>query len=166
MSFERLFSYDIAAEPCGSDYISFINDACAQSDAVMMVFCVRRNSKMQHSVMKDIRRKLEPWRIKTRHDPQWPVTESHDNSLQFTIDLYEPSKEIREYLYTAQRLYGWNGEGSPEDICFFRNHHCWLATCSHEEFGWIETDAPVAGAIKPYAEPIHKPNVINYIESY
>lgn len=161
-----MIAYDIVKEPTGIDYTCFIDSACDLSDAVMMVFCVRQGSKQQHSVMKETRHKLALWRIKSRHNPEWPITKSFDDRVAFTIDLYRPSQEVREYLYTAQRLYGWIGEGGAEDICFFRNNHCWMATCSHEEFGWIETDIPIPSILLPYVELIHEPNIINYIETY
>ena len=76
-----MIAYDIVKEPTGIDYTCFIDSACDLSDAVMMVFCVRQGSKQQHSVMKETRHKLALWRIKSRHNPEWPITKSFDDRV-------------------------------------------------------------------------------------
>lgn len=32
------------------------------------------------------------------------------------------------------------GPNLPEDICFFKNGKPWFASCSHEEYEFVETD--------------------------
>lgn len=61
--------YDISTEPCDEQYHSFIDYAIAHSDAVMLIFSVKKGSKLQ-------------------------------------------------------------GEAK------IKKNQCWLATCSHEQFGW------------------------------
>ena len=44
--------YDIATEPCNEQYCSFVDYAITHSDAVMLVFSIKKGSKLQGDVMK------------------------------------------------------------------------------------------------------------------
>lgn len=158
--------YDIATEPYDEQYHALIDYAVAHSDAVMLVFSTKKGSKFQGNTMRAIRNHLKEWRMKTRHDAQWPVTTSHDTRWNFTIDLYAPSLEVKEYLLSQKSLYAWGRNGVPGDISFFRNNHCWLASCSLEEFGWISLDEEPQLSFMQCLKKIDNPNDVSYFEDY
>ena len=157
--------YEYIKEPQSNQYYELISYACRQSDAVMMVFSHKKSNKTQAAQMRRIRKELSPWRIKTRHDSQWPVTESHNKSQVFAIDLYKPCEAIEVFLKQTNRLFGW-GDNQPYDISFFRDHYCWLATCSHEEFGWIISETKLPPFLSDCVAIIENPNNMNYYEEY
>lgn len=158
--------YDIVIEPCEAQYNALIEYAFSRSDAIMLVFSVRKGSKIQGDTMRGIRKQLAKWRIKTRHNAQWPVTTSYDSNQNFTIDLYTPSSGIKDYLLTQKSLFAWGRNGLPGDIAFFQDHQCWLATCSHEEFGWIMLDEDPPKLVSSCLEKIANPNDVAYHENY
>lgn len=158
--------YDIATEPCDEQYHSLIDYAIAHSDAVMLVFSVKKGSKLQGEAKRTIRKQLAQWRIKTRRDSQWPVTTSYDTCRDFTIDLYTPSQEVKAYLMTQTRLFAWGENGAPQDIAFFKKNQCWLATCSHEQFGWADLDEAPSELFMQCLTKVHNPKGNVYNESY
>lgn len=157
--------YEFIKEPQSSQYYELISYACEQSDAVMMIFSHKKGNISQTEKIRRIRKELSPWRIKTRHDSQWPVTRSCDQSRVFAIDLYKPCIAIEEFLKQTDRLFGWR-DNQPYDISFFRDHYCWLATCSHEEFGWITSENKLPLFLSDYVAIIENPNDVNYYEYY
>ncbi len=158
--------YDIVTEPCDEQYDSMIDYAMTHSDAVMFVFTVKKGSKLQGDAMRAIRRQLAAWRIKSRHDAQWPVTASYDTRQTYTIDLYRPSQAVKDYLLTQRSLYAWGDHGAPGDIAFFKENQCWLATCSHEKFGWISVKEKPQVSFMPCLKEIPNPNDVTYYECY
>ena len=157
--------YEFIKEAQLDQYYELISYACRQSDAVMMVFSHKKSNKLQAAQMRRIRKELSPWRIKTRHDSQWPVTESDDKSQVFAIDLYKPCEAIEKFLKQTDRLFGW-GDNQPYDIAFFREHNCWLATCSHEKFGWIISEKKLPPYLSGCVAIIENPNNVYYYEDY
>ena len=157
--------YEFIKEPQSDQYYELISYACRQSDAVMMVFSHKKGSTSQIEKIRTIRKDLSPWRIKTRHDSQWPVTTSYDKSQVFSIDLYKPCAEIESFLKRIDRLFGW-ADNQPYDISFFRNNYCWLATCSHEEFGWIVSETKLPPLLSECIALIENPNSVDYYEKY
>lgn len=157
--------YEFIREPQSNQYYELISYACKQSDAIMMVFSHKKGDISQIAKTHRIRKELSPWRIKTRHDSQWPVTKSYDKSQAFTIDLYRPCTEIENFLKQTNRLFGWE-ESQPYDISFFREHCCWLATCSHERFGWLISETKLPSYISECVSIIENPNDLNYYENY
>ncbi len=158
--------YDIASEPCGDQYLALLDFAIARSDAVMLVFQTKIGSRMQSSVAKRIRKQLAPWRIKTRHDPRWPVTISYDTQYRFTIDLYAPSMELKHFLASAQHLYGWSEPGMPIDTAFFNQNECWLATNFHEKYGWLCTTDKISPLFTNCLQVLSNPNNVAFHEDY
>ena len=158
--------YDIATEPCGEQYCTFVDYAITHSDAVMLVFSIKEGSKLQGNAMRTIRKQLAQWRIKSRHGAQWPVTTTHDSKRNYTIDLYLPSQAVKNYLLTSNSLYAWGNNDTPGDIAFFRKNQCWIATCSHEEFGWINLEEEPQASFMQCLKKIPHPNDVTYYESY
>lgn len=164
--------YDIAREPCAEQYAALIEFACRHSDAVMLVFSARAGSKMS-SGLRGIRKKLAPWRIKTRREvptrdkgASWPVTISYDTRVEFTIDLYWPSSEVQSFLLSVPSLYGWFEKGLPEDVCFFMNHECWLGSCSHEQVGWISTEEELPASLMECLSEVEDSGKAPFHEDY
>lgn len=154
--------YDMITEPCDAQYRALMDYAMAHSDAVMLVFSVKKGSKLQNDTKRTVRNQLAPWRIKSRHDAQWPVTTSYDTRYLFTIDLYKPSQEVIDYVLSKNSLYSWGENGDPCDIAFFRENECWMATCSHEKFGWLVLEEEPSASFMQCLKPIPHPNDIEF----
>lgn len=164
--------YDIAREPCAEQYAALIEFACRHSDAVMIVFSARAGGKMS-SGLRGIRKKLAPWRIKTRRDVptrdkgvSWPVMISYDTRMEFTIDLYRLSGEVQSFLLSVPSLYAWFEKGLPEDLCFFKNHECWLGSCSHERCGWISTQEELPAQLMDCLSEVEDSGEAPFYEAY
>ncbi len=158
--------FEFKSEPCHEQYSDLIEYACSQSDAVMLVFSVKKGSILQNYKTQKRRKMLSQWRIKTRHDANWPVTISYDTRYSFMIDLYKPSPEVKDFLLSVPSLYAWGKHGLPEDLAFFLDHECWLATCSHEEFGWILSQNKLPIHFMDFLAIVTEPNDVSFHEEY
>ncbi len=158
-------TYQFTQEPCLEQYRALIEFACSRSDAVMLVFSSKAGSKLS-SGRRSIRKKLSPWRLKTRHGNSWPVMISYDTRTEFTIDLYRPSDEVKNYLLSVPSLYAWFENGLPEDLCFFMNHECWLASCSHERFGWLSSQEKPPAQLMEFLSEVEDSGEAPFYEEY
>ena len=157
--------YEFIKEPKQMQYRELIAYACSRSDAVMMVFPYEQNDAIRKGDVETIRKRLSPWRIKTRYDPQWPTTKNSDTACKFFIDLYNPIDEIKEFLLQINRLYGWR-DSFPCDISFFKNNYCWFATCTHEQYGWVITNTLLPLRYSEFLAIVEDPNDLTYYEEY
>ena len=158
--------YEFKRDPYMDQYAQFISFACDHSDAVMMVFLTEKGNSKENNSINNIRFHLSPWRIKSRHDPQWPVTICKDKKTMCTIDLYAPSAEIKSFLLSINHLFGWGTELPPTDIAFFQHNYCWIATCSHEKYGWVKAEMPLPTNYLDYLSPVNDPNDLTFFEEY
>ena len=158
--------YEFILEPKLNHYRYLVKYACSKSDAVMLISHHSKISKDQNRKADVIRERLSMSRIKTRNDAQWPVTESFDKNQEYFVDLYRPSAEVLAFLLERDGLYDWGKEGYPEDLSFFTDNNCWLATCSHEEFGWLISDEKIPEEIEPFLQLIDQPTSLMYYEEY
>lgn len=81
-------------------------------------------------------KELEPYRIKVRHNPEWPSTEVFMCPSEYTIALYGICPELLPLLLRPQSYLAWRYPHYPEDLSFFDDHRAWLFASSHE--GYIE----------------------------
>lgn len=135
--------YDLDEEPKGAQYKGLINYLCDHSDAVMLVFHTEWNeTKNDMRKIKKNREILAPYLVGTRNNPKWTVTTKlslQASDAQYFIDFYRICEPVRQYLSdTVNRLYKWELPKTPEDIAFFLKGNCIFASCSHEEFAWVD----------------------------
>lgn len=82
---------------------------------------------------------LEKYLIKQRHNPEWPGTKVFDDegmmNDQYTYDInfYSINPYTKEKLLSINSLYSWKYPYYPQDLAFFKNGKCLLASTAHEE---------------------------------
>lgn len=122
----------------GSAYERFIDYALAHTDAFMFVGCNYYNSRIYKTHVKPFIKELQPYAIKRRHDPQWPGTvQAGTDRYQRTIYFYRSDPNAAAVLKSAGRIFGWVYPYYPEDLAFFRQGYCWMASVAHEEYLWF-----------------------------
>lgn len=55
--------------------------------------------------------------------------------MLFNFPVEEVHKILKEH---GKSLFGWISPELPEDLMFYNDHQCLLATCSHEDFYMVD----------------------------
>ena len=87
------------------------------------------------SEMKEMKSKLAPFAVKTRHNSRWPGTNRTCNNHDWRHDivLYKTVPEAKEILLQVSDLSSWRFPNNPEDLAFFKEGKCWLYSTVHEK---------------------------------
>ncbi len=117
---------DILQEPIADTYRALINFACTECDTFSLVW-------------------QEGFDFTARTD-NWPGTRIVDRfALVRWYHLCVPTQQI---LKKAPGLYSWLAPDFPEDLAFFKQGECWMASISHEQCSWFTISAPAPLMIK------------------
>ncbi len=159
--------YSFQDEPRGAQYKRLINHCCQHSDAVLMMFMVfKYDVDHEAEIIQKTRQQLAPHRIKTRSDPNRPGTVSQDTRNTYMIDLYTANSDIQAYLLSVDGLFDWQLPHLPEDISFFKDGKCWLATCSHEKLAWLSCEEGALPELNDLLELEDDTNPVFFTEEY
>jgi len=52
----------------------------------------------------------------------------------FEVLFFKFDNPIKDYLLENCNFYQWLNPKYPEDVCFFKNGHCWLYSVAHEDY--------------------------------
>lgn len=125
----------------GEDYQTFVTFAMERSDAVMFVY--HTFGYQLKSQVREIRQKLKPFRVAYRDNSKsckkgnpeikWPQTISWTPTLIF-VETYRLSPEVKEIVRSADNIFAWQYPNRPDDLSFFNQGECWIATTAHEHF--------------------------------
>lgn len=124
----------------GDDYKKFASFALAHSDAIMLIYCAYGYPLKKK--IRDIRRMLRPFRIASRDNSksykkgipefEWPNTISRTKAL-ICAETYRLSPEVKEFVLSVDNIFAWMYPERPEDLAFFYQGECWIATTAHEQ---------------------------------
>ncbi len=94
----------------------------------------KNNMILCHQQRQPFIESMEPYKIKQRHDTQWPSTEIIYCNTPYTVAVYRVCEEIYPLLLKPGSYLAWRYPRYPEDLSFFKNNRCWLYASSHEEY--------------------------------
>lgn len=138
--------YGIFEDVNNETYCKFIQYALETCDAFMLVACsYTRSGRLKTKIKSDLKI-LKPYRIKVRHNPEWPNTLVLNtiysmNQYQHSINVYKATAELYDFLIKPGGMFKWEFPNNLEDLSFFRNGKCWFAVTAHEEFAFIYSDS-------------------------
>ena len=122
----------------GENYKTFVSFAMEHSDAMMLIYCGYGYPLK--------RRMLRPFRVASRDNSKslkkgkpefkWPSTISWTKAL-ICAETYRVSPEVKEIVLSVDDIFAWNYPQRPEDISFFYQGECWIATTAHEKLFFI-----------------------------
>lgn len=116
------------------EYKRLLGYAMKTSDAFMLVyFSQKKGGRLSRDVNK-IKQGLKPYRIKKRHNPDWPSTTSLDKRNKYIIEVYKSSLDVMDILLKPDSLFSWMPPHFPEDLSFFSHNKCWLSTSAHGKY--------------------------------
>lgn len=129
---------------CGRVYYDFLDYAFSKTDYFMLVY-VNYCGKGYSNKMRQFRRILEPFRVKSRSNPSWPGTlGTFSPQTTYKIIFYQTSDKAKESLKQVSCLSDWSSPNYPQDLAFFKGNQCWFYSVGHERIGAIihadETD--------------------------
>lgn len=118
-------------------YQDFIDYAFENSDCFMLVY-VNYYGKGYTAKQKYFKKSLEPFKIKSRTNPQWPGT-LHTNSCNTTykIVFYKNDNRAKDILKTVSSLSDFSRPNCAEDLSFFKGNQCWFYSVGHEKIAAI-----------------------------
>ena len=129
-------------------YQAFLAYMLRNSDVFSFTFCKRAEGEKTKKAIRLIADRLKRFKISSRQTHQWPGTVSFDPYL-YQLVYYRADEACLEVLKSRGGVYDWLYPEAPEDLCFYKNGYCWLATTSHEKMGFLYTDnAAVVTALK------------------
>lgn len=128
----------------GENYKTFVSFAMEHSDAIMLIYCGYGYPLKRR--IRDIRQMLRPFRVASRDNSKslkkgkpefkWPSTISWTKAL-ICAETYRVSPEVKEIVLSVDDIFAWNYPNRPEDISFFYQGECWIATTAHEKLFFI-----------------------------
>lgn len=121
----------------GQVYHNFLDYAFDETDYFMLVY-VNYNGNGYSKIMKDLRDKLKPYKVKSRTNPSWPGTpKTWCNNTTYQINFYRNTTEAKELLKSVDKLSDWSRPSYPQDLAFFKGNQCWFYSVGHEKIGAI-----------------------------
>lgn len=122
---------------CGQTYSDFLDYAFSETDFFMLVY-VNYYGKGYTRVMKDFKKKLDPFKVKSRTNPSWPGTSStFCLNTEYKIIFYRNCEEAKRILKSVTKLSEWSSPSYPQDLAFFKGNQCWFYSVGHEKIGAI-----------------------------
>lgn len=75
--------------------------------------------------------------IERKVQREWEMTKlAEDTAYVYYFQLNNSTKTfLKEH---GKSLFGWISPELPEDLMFYKDHQCLLATCSHEDFYMVD----------------------------
>ena len=120
-------------------YQTFLDYMLSNSDVFSFTYCKRDESEKTKKGIKAIADALKKYKVFSKQTNEWPGTVTYDHSLHKLV-LYCADINCIEVLKSKNGIYDWLYPAAPEDLCFYKNGSCWLATTSHEKMGFLYTD--------------------------
>ena len=129
----------------GTVYYNFIDYAFSNTDYFMLVY-VNYYGSGYSKVMKDFKRELQPYKVKSRTNPRWPGTlNTYCANTSYKVVFYRNEIKAKEILKKVDRLSAWSSPIYPQDLAFFKGNRCWSFSVGHEN---------IAGIINPTDEDV------------
>lgn len=122
---------------CDLVYQEFLDYAFDETDFFMLVF-VNYNGKGYTKAMKEFKKALQQYQVKSRNNPKWPGTLiTFSNNTTYKIIFYKNCEETKHILSRMKKLSDWTRPSNPQDLAFFRGNQCWFYSVGHEKIGAI-----------------------------
>lgn len=122
---------------CGKIYYSFVDYAFSQSDYFMLVY-VNYYGKGYSKIMKDFKKSLQPFKVKSRTNPTWPGTPyTYCANTTYKIVFYRNDIKAKEILKKVNKLSDWSRPDYPQDLAFYKGNNCWSFSVGHENIAGI-----------------------------
>lgn len=132
------FNQDNGTSVCRDQvYFEFLDYAFSKTDYFMLVY-VNYYGKGYKKNQKEIKNKLEPYRVKTRTNPSWPGTpETYSLNTTYKVIFYKNHPDALEILKSVSCIDAWSRPSNPEDLAFFKGNQCWFYSVGHEALAAI-----------------------------
>ena len=123
---------------CSGDvYFDFLDYAFKCADYFMLVY-VNYYGKGYSAIMKNFKKDLESFRVKTRTNASWPGTPAtFCPNTTYKIVFYRTVPEAKAILKRVKTLRGWSSPSYPQDLAFFKKNQCWFYSVGHENIAAI-----------------------------
>ncbi len=122
---------------CGQNYFDFLDYAFEETDYFMLVY-VNYYGKGYSKEMREFKKELQPYQVKTRTNPSWPGTlSSWCKDTTYKVIFYRNDMKAKDILKKVSRLDAWSRPGYPEDLAFFKGNQCWFYSVGHERIAAI-----------------------------
>ncbi len=129
----------------GKVYSDFIDYAFSVSDYFMLVY-VNYYGKGYSKTMREFKKLLQPFMVKSRTNPSWPGTlGTYCPNTTYKIVFYRNDQKAKEVLKRVDYLSQWSCPAYPQDLAFFKGNECWFYSVGHEK---------IAGIINPVDKDI------------
>lgn len=131
-------NYDLYYSDIVKKFINVLTYAFDTSDTFSFITMLKEKTNPEDCICKhdDWLKPLAPY-LKNRivGIQEWAVTRSGSkNNVMF---LYESCNQTKDIVLNMPNVFLALTENLPEDICFYRNGHDSLVTCSHEKFAYF-----------------------------
>ena len=115
-------------------YRKVIEYAFSRASHFMLVYFYETN-KGTTPQMKEMKSQLAPYKVKTRHNSEWPGTKCSfaKNYYHCDVVFYKTVPETKEILLAKETFGGWDYRIHPQDLAFFKGGTCWFYTTMHEK---------------------------------
>jgi len=121
----------------GQVYIAFLDYAFSKTDYFMLVY-INYYGKGYTKFQKEIKKKLEPYKVKSRSNPSWPGTLGMQcSNTEYRIVFYKNTLEAKEILKCVNGMNEWTAKKGPQDLAFFKGNQCWFYSVGHEAMAAI-----------------------------
>ena len=121
----------------GSAYYNFLDYAFEETDFFMLVY-VNYYGKGYSKIMREFKKALKPYKIKSRTNPSWPGTlATYCWNTTYKIIFYKNDVKARDILKKVDRLSAWSCPSYPQDLAFFKGNQCWSFSVGHEKIAGI-----------------------------
>ncbi len=121
----------------GERYFAFLEYAFSETDYFMLVY-VNYYGKGYSKKMKEIKKALEPYKVKSRSNPSWPGTLwSVCQDTEYKVVFYRNDERAKTVLKSVEKVSDWTRPGYPEDLAFFKGNICWFYSVGHEKIAAI-----------------------------
>lgn len=121
----------------GKVYHDFLDYAFSECDYFMLVYVNYYGNGYTRS-MKEFRKELEPFRVKSRANPCWPGTlNTYSRGTTYKVVFYKTEHAAKSILKRVEKLSDWTRPSHPQDLAFFKGNLCWFYSVGHEKIGAI-----------------------------
>lgn len=120
----------IINDPKAQTYKKLLDIAFEYSDSFILV--INKDLDTSKNLI-NVMNKLKNSLIEMKEESEWPSTKLWKDNTAY-IYYYKTTSNAKEILENeCNSLFGWLQPELPEDLCFFKDKKCWMATCSHED---------------------------------
>lgn len=121
----------------GDRYFHFLDYAFACADFFMLVY-VNYYGKGYSAIMKNFKKELEPFKVRSRTNPCWPGTPgTYSVNTTYKIVFYRTDEKAKVILKKVTSISDWKNPYYPQDLAFFKRNKCWFYSVAHENIAAI-----------------------------